>query len=64
VIVTRRIKLLIQLLSASQRESRAKIQASSEKLDRFQCRLRFCDFQSIETPWDSNSAYESSGSDD
>ncbi|PYI72381.1 MAG: hypothetical protein DMF08_06265 [Verrucomicrobia bacterium] len=35
----------------------------SKKQDRFQRRLRFCDFQSIEILWDSSIGYESSASD-
>jgi len=29
----------------------------SENCDRFECRLRFFEFRSIEIPWDSNSGY-------
>jgi len=37
---------------------------TKKEYDRFQCRLLFCDFQSIEIPWDSGCGYESSASDE
>jgi hypothetical protein len=43
--------------------SQGKANALLKKQDRFQCRLRFCDFQSIEIPWDSSTRYKSSASD-